>query len=62
MRELSEFEINQVSGGGDDIYSDNVKLQFRDMMVGMAAGAIMGGPVGAAVGLVAGAITGYRGP
>ncbi|MFC6839484.1 Blp family class II bacteriocin [Xanthomonas theicola] len=60
MRELKGFEVSQVSSG-DGIYSKNVQLQFRDMMVGTAAGAIMGGPAGAAVGLIAGAIVGYRG-
>ncbi|WP_145481778.1 Blp family class II bacteriocin [Stenotrophomonas rhizophila] len=58
MREMSNEEVMQVSGGG--IYNSGNRQQLRDMAVGAIAGGIMGGPIGAAVGLIAGSITGFR--
>lgn len=58
MREISREEVMQVSGAG--IYTDNHRLQFRDMAANAIIGGLIGGPVGFAGGLLLGAITGYR--
>ncbi|MFL9582914.1 hypothetical protein [Stenotrophomonas sp. AB1(2024)] len=58
MREISSEEVMQVTGAG--IYTDNHRLQFRDIAASAIIGGILGGPVGFAGGLVLGAITGYR--
>lgn len=54
MRELSDIELDAVSGGR--MYSDSDFRVWRGIMVGGLAGAITAGPIGAAVGMVAGGL------